>query len=609
MVTAGMLASMVIGVMGITSLWIRASAEARSNLKLSEQKQVYLDSALDALDTLTKASENRSLHRDGFQQVRKEWLETIRNVYQKLALADGNSPDILLSRGQAYNKLAAISFDLDTFIDAFHNQAQAILELEKLNHTWPPDNRHKLELAKAYEGMAMLKIRVGEYSGAIEKSTDALTLMSTIPLEERDDDTRKEIARLENLLGVIYAEYNTLPQLAIAHYQHALTFVKAAEAPPLDEDWLELAAAAHNNLALCYRDLFDVDQALKNLQLSVQFNGRRTRSPDVVSHDCRMQIGVGSCLFLQNDYRAAEDKIRTALVTLRGLMSEYPSVHAYRGCWAYGALWLYRCLRVTGQLNEAEALLAEAAGVSREQVEARQSSTAIPAWVELAFQLELAQLRIDGEEFSDAQKILDIVIDNVGHDLSPLGPQNGQTSPGANITWGVHARFAHALDLASEVSAGQGKAGEAIERLSEAERHWRLAAALLDEFPMDVQLRFLRHRMRYAIFCGQDGKADQRTILDVIDACEAGLSAYGHYFECVESIAAIFELAAAFEIHNGRFENASEVLQREGELLHSLLKGVPENDRFRRELERCCEQIQECWIGTAERDTQHGFAR
>src|SRR5262249_48372860 len=104
--------------------------------------------AMDAVERyLSNVTENPNLKQADFYQLRKDLLETALPFFQKLVQEESSDPKLRCARGQAYERLARLRYEMGDKVSAVSYFSRALQILEPLAVEYPAVQQFRQRLA------------------------------------------------------------------------------------------------------------------------------------------------------------------------------------------------------------------------------------------------------------------------------------------------------------------------------------------------------------------------------------------------------------------------------------------------------------------------------
>jgi tetratricopeptide (TPR) repeat protein len=348
---------------------VRAAAERDASQKARQQADRNFQTAMDAVERyLSNVTENPNLKQADFYQLRKELLETALPFFEKLAQEESFDPKLQCARGQAYERLARLRFEMGDRVSALANFARALKILESLAVEYPalPLFRQRLASTQSFYAGAM---------NPIEQRVDAEGLLHrAIALQEQlvadfpsEVEYRNDLGTSYSRLGIVLAAGASdgsliagrgKPDEAATEWRKALAVKEklAVEFPTEAQHHREMAGILNNlaNLPLVLGDSSDAqalfEKAISHQEKALALEPHNPTSRAFLSyhHD-----NLATVLDEKGRWTEALEHSRTAALGLERLVDDFPTVLQYRRRLGFMLMDLGNRFDYLGRLDDA----------------------------------------------------------------------------------------------------------------------------------------------------------------------------------------------------------------------------------------------------------------
>lgn len=258
---AGLLAAIIVLVTAtlISETWLLARAERSRQLaetKQAEAQENLVDATINlrlaresADNYVTHVGDNLRLRQEDLRPLRKELLETVVPLYEKLIERHSDKPEVQLERGRAYRRLAYLTWEIGERSRAISLQEQAAAIFDELSRTNAGEPEYRQELARSRNRLGQFYEQTGRIPDAEDQFKKGLEiraqLVSDYPKEPRH---HHGLSQSQGDLGMFYlsTSRHALAEPAILESLKTLTAVE-----PLLPDVADVPrdlAGNHNNL-------------------------------------------------------------------------------------------------------------------------------------------------------------------------------------------------------------------------------------------------------------------------------------------------------------------------------------------------------------------------
>jgi len=373
-----------------------ARLEATANLQEAERQKTRAEAnfakaraAVD--DYLTKISESQLIKVPGLQPLRRELLESALGFYQQFLKERGNDPAVQTELAAAHVRIARIYSELGKQDEARKNFDLAIAGYEATLQANRADNDVRFALANAFQAQGNLYFNSNHKESRLAYAKAVDLQEELLRIDPTSEDYKRELAKSYNGLAVMQADVNDGPaafrsgqrcvelrqELVLNHpdspiLQHAmgeslanLGFMLSkrghmAEALAMYERSLDYTRAAHESLPtvieigvdlhIAYRNIADANQNLLRPETSLLF---AQRDVDHLTHFAEANPAVpevqssllDALLYLCNRQAVNQDATGAWQTGRRiaGIISALPKQNAedlvVRGSWRMRFRW------------------------------------------------------------------------------------------------------------------------------------------------------------------------------------------------------------------------------------------------------------------------------
>jgi tetratricopeptide (TPR) repeat protein len=336
-VTAALVLVVAGALAGLTALWLRAEHHRRVAEARREEAAADLRLAREAVDNYaTRVGESLRLRQEDLRPLRKELLETVVPLYEKLIARHGDRPEIQAESGEAYVRLALITRDIEDPARAARllEQAAAVFAALAAGDPDVPEYRQRL---------ADVRLDLGETYHLLDRGAEA------------------EAALRESLAGwgLLAAGRPGEPkyELGEAHARVALAR-------------LLTRTGRLGEARTAYEQALGVAGRLGNGRAPVPPRFRRAFA--VAHHDLGQVYSQGG------DLRGAEEELRRAVAGQEELLRAQPHAADYTQDLAASFLALGDVLWKAGRVGPAEEEFKKSIRLSEELVRDNSSGLAFP---------------------------------------------------------------------------------------------------------------------------------------------------------------------------------------------------------------------------------------
>jgi serine/threonine-protein kinase len=389
---AALLVTAVVVLSLSTVLILREKRQTDANYQMAEANyQVAQDQKARAERFLKKAqdavfryhnhvSSFELLKEPGLQPLRKKLLQIALEYYQDFVAEDADDPAIQAERGRVFYRLATVTEEIGSKLEALKLRQDATDIFQQLVHDYPEDLPYQLNLAKCQNGLGKLYEVTGQPGKAEEfyrKALDRfghLAQMSSAP--DTAKDARQDLATCHRNLGTFYIAQNWLteaeehlgrareiqeafaagpdapalqrkelaatlnslgglyrltkrPRLAEGAFKRMQALgTQLAREDPKDFELQGLVAMSHNNLAVIYRETNRLKEAESECQSALAIQEKVQRAnPTVTTYQLNLALALNNLAALYRATARTEQAVtqyRKAADMLLPLRQTYP---------------------------------------------------------------------------------------------------------------------------------------------------------------------------------------------------------------------------------------------------------------------------------------------
>jgi tetratricopeptide (TPR) repeat protein len=259
------------GVAGVVSQWLRAQegqAHARRKQMESEERLRQAKEAVDEFFTLV--SEDLLLKEPSLKPLRKKLLERALGYYRRF-LAEHDAEENLQSElAAAYTRVGQITTDIGSKAEAHTAYQQACALYAQLVAKNPEDQGLRVAQAKTCTSLAYLLRQIGKWAEAQSLAEQSLQSLSPAVGQPEDIETRTQLVRAYDVLGLIYTESDK-QRAALEAYEHArVTLEGLLRERPEDYRLQSQLAAIYNGVGNARRQLGRAAEGIPSYENALQ---------------------------------------------------------------------------------------------------------------------------------------------------------------------------------------------------------------------------------------------------------------------------------------------------------------------------------------------------
>jgi serine/threonine protein kinase/tetratricopeptide (TPR) repeat protein len=395
----GVASAVVIALMGMIVIAVLLTAANERERLAKEKAEQNFKLARAAVDRYhTEVSQDDLLNEPGMQPLRKKLLEAAREFYEKFKQERAGDPTVQGELGRATYRLAQITGELDSELEAIKLHEEAV----KLFETLPAAQASadtRSDLAASYHHLGRLYRLTDQTAKSQGAYLKAATLWEQLVKDQpKEDQFQDDMARTQLGLGNYYQftrqldaaeqfykraidKWETLRQANpkttsyrrdLAVTQHNLgTVFKSSEGR--EEDGKKLLRSAQTlqkqltdeapNIGQYQSDLAKTDFSLGEYQDAAKlWQALVDRHPAVTEPHKTLAEAFSALaiLYAQGNPKKAEESGQQALAIKRKLAANHPGVPSYRGELARGLSTLGEVYLAIGPIGNAEPAYEEA---------------------------------------------------------------------------------------------------------------------------------------------------------------------------------------------------------------------------------------------------------
>jgi eukaryotic-like serine/threonine-protein kinase len=301
-----------------------AEAEARDNFAL----------ARDSVDRyLTRVGDSAELRAYGLEDLRRQLLETAREFYQTFTERRGDSPEMQVELGHAWNRLARISRTVGDHARAQEALGNAVAAFEAWQAQRPDDEEVRLQLAGAVGDLALVLGDTGQVPEAEKHYERALALGEPLASGPEASRTVQHANTLDNYAQLL--ERARRPDESEQRYLQALALrTQVVEAHPDDAGWRQQLVQGYVNLGALYarqNRLTEAETVLKKAEpLAIANVSAFPNEPDYRHGLAAVYSNIAGVEMLLGRFEESEAAYHQELPARERLVSDHPNVLAYR---------------------------------------------------------------------------------------------------------------------------------------------------------------------------------------------------------------------------------------------------------------------------------------
>jgi tetratricopeptide (TPR) repeat protein/tRNA A-37 threonylcarbamoyl transferase component Bud32 len=408
LVTAAAAAVLValVGLIATTVLLTAANERERQAKVKAEENFKLARAAVDRY--FTQVSESDLLHEPGMQPLRRKLLESAREFYQKFVHDRADDPALQGELGKATFRLAQITGDIDSELDAIKLHEQAAKHFETLTAT-QNNADYQSDLAACYHHLGRLNRLIDQIASSEEFYKKALALWEQLVKDQpKEERLQAGLARTQLGLGNVCQLTRRLDS-AQKFYQQALgNWESLRQAHPKAAGYQRDLAVTQNNLGMIYAAVPGKEQDAKKALAAAQAIQKHLvdDAPNISQYQndlARTDYNLGeyqeaaklwqtlverhptvtdphktladaytalSRLSRSKDLKKAEEFCQQALLIQRKLADNHQGVPSYQGDLGRGLFALGEVYQAQGQFDTAEAAYEEGVRIQDKLVRA-----------------------------------------------------------------------------------------------------------------------------------------------------------------------------------------------------------------------------------------------
>jgi tetratricopeptide (TPR) repeat protein len=376
---AGLLAALLIvglvGVGSVTALWLRAERLRRDADARRREALANLKLAREAADNYaTRVSENLRLQQADLRPLRKELLETVVPLYEKLIEGYGDDPEIQAERGKVCFQLGVLTAEVGEREKATDLFTQSAAIFRRLADQHPDEPEYQVGLAKAHNDLGKAYTQASRYADAEREFRQAVAIRRELARRDPGDaQNRKSLALHLRNLGNLCGEHLRQPTEAEDAYRQSLALLEElANEHPDSVDFQHNRAMTLNNRAVTFvraRDYPKAEAALdaaRTIWEDVCARGRATDLHEDGLGQCYLNLGEVHAQLKQ--WEKAEAAFARSLALLEKVTRTDPSVIEYQYHLARHHYQVGRFHHTRQEFDKARASYLKAAAVHEERL-------------------------------------------------------------------------------------------------------------------------------------------------------------------------------------------------------------------------------------------------
>ncbi len=285
----------------------------------------------------TETSDDLLLNQPGMDELRKKMLAAARDYYERFVKQRADDPSVQADLGRAYWRLAFITGETESKLQAVDLYRKAIAVFRRLAEAEPHQVEHQAVLGKIHNDLGFVEIELSRHEAAEHTLREALRWFQ--PRRAGDADPlqpayQRGLAAAHHNLGLQYLARRR-PADAAKEYQTALEIRErlAAKHPDAPLYQRELAATL-NNLGVLHRQERRPDEAIKTFEEALRI--RRSLAlahPHVAKYQDELANTLNNLSLVHGDLHEADSRIEAqeqAVAIWERLCDLYPHALEYQ---------------------------------------------------------------------------------------------------------------------------------------------------------------------------------------------------------------------------------------------------------------------------------------